>query len=44
MDDDIDKEDYMEIATPIKPSSEEYERQINMMLDDLNLLLNKKRK
>lgn len=52
MDNEIDKEiekkkrllkDYMEIAKLIKPSPEEYERQIDLMLEDLNLLLEKKK-
>lgn len=52
MKDEIEKEiekkkrllaDYQRIAKLIKPSSEEYEKQINLLLDDLNKLLKKRK-
>ncbi len=52
MDNELEKEierlkqklsDYLRIAKLIKPSNEEYERQINMMLDDLIILLKKRK-
>ena len=52
MDNELEKEierlkqklsDYLRIAKLIKPSNEEYERQIDMMLDDLIILLKKRK-
>lgn len=52
MDNELEKEierlkqklaDYLRIARLIKPRKEEYERQIDMMLDDLSKLLKQRK-